>query len=58
MKIFFESSPAVYAKKLINTSPDENKKKCSRDKKQNIRFKRQNKKNERKRKKLEMLMTH
>ena len=38
---FLFSSPADYAKILINTSnPDENKKKCSRDKRQNIRFKR------------------
>ena len=38
---FLFSSPADYAKILINTSnPDENKNKCSRDKRQNIRFKR------------------
>ena len=51
-KDFFElSSPADHAKMLINTSSNENKKNCSRDKRQNIRFKRQNKRNERKRKK-------
>ena len=45
---FFESSsPADYAKMLINTkNRDENKKKCRRDRKQNIRFKRNNKNNE------------
>ena len=44
-KDFFElSSPADHAKMLINTSSNENKKNCSRDKRQNIRFKRQNKK--------------
>ena len=36
---------------LINTSPDEKKRNCSRDRRQNITFKRENKKNERKRKK-------
>ena len=44
---FQSSSPAEYAKELINTkNADENKKKCRRNKKQNIRFRRQNKKNE------------
>ena len=45
---FFESSsPADYAKMLINTkNRDENKKKCRRDRKQNISFKRNNKNNE------------
>ena len=45
---FFESSsPADYAKMLINAkNRDENKKKCRRDRKQNIRFKRNNKNNE------------
>ena len=40
---FFESSsPADYAKNLINTKNlNENKANCSRDRKQNIRFKRQ-----------------
>ena len=47
-KEFFElSSPAKYAKELINTkNQDENKKKDRRDKIQNIRFRRHNKKNE------------
>ena len=44
-EFFGSPSPVDYAKELINTkNPDENKKKCSRDKRQNIRFKRQNKK--------------
>ena len=45
---FFESSsPADYAKMLINAkNRHENKKKCRRDRKQNIRFKRNNKNNE------------
>ena len=44
-KEFFElSSPAKYAKELINTkNQDENKKKDRRDKIQNIRFRRHNK---------------
>ena len=40
------SSPADYAKILINTSPNENKKNVAEIKKQNIKFKRQNKRNE------------
>ena len=44
---FQSSSPAEYAKELIDTkNTDENKTNCRRNKKQNIRFRRQNKKNE------------
>ena len=50
---FFESSsPADWAKKLINTSPDSRRSTSRRDKRQNIRFKRQNKRNEQRRKKI------
>ena len=45
-------SPADYAKELLNTSPDKNKKNCSRVKRHNIRFKRQNRTNEWQRKKI------
>ena len=40
------SSPADYAKILINTSPNENKKNVAEIRKQNIKFKKQNKRNE------------
>ena len=50
---FQSSSPAEYAKELINTkNVDEKKKKCRRNRKLNIRFRRQNKKNEWQRKKI------
>ena len=56
---FLFSSPADYAKILINTSnPDENKKKCSRDKRQNIRFKRRIKGMSEAGKKMKMRMKH
>ena len=44
--LFQSSSPAEYAKELINTKNVDEKKKCRRNKKLNIRFRRQNKKNE------------
>ena len=56
---FLFSSPADYAKILINTSnPDENKNKCSRDKRQNIRFKRRIKGMSEAGKKMKMRMKH
>ena len=51
LKDFFAlSSPADYAKKLINTRTLMQRN-CSRDRRQNIKFKRQNKRNEWNRKK-------
>ena len=56
---FFESSPADYAKYLINLKNlTENKEFVTVAKKQNIKFKRQNKRNERKGKKITMQMKH